>query len=195
MPGLPCERKGLLGTRSYSARIRVPAQYCLAFGPVERSPPGSSVHGTLRQECWSGLLFPAPGGLPSPGREPGSRIRCVGRPVCCHWATWAAHLYSDWSLVNQRRRRVEVGLGGGPRAISTFPVIVLCAVHFLISVFSLETSPPLDLKCQHPYRKADVILPNAFLIVTDWFLLSGNVPWDSVGNGRPARARCPPLLG
>ena len=71
MPGLPCERKGLLGTRSYSVRIRVPAQYCLAFGPVERSPPGSSVHGTLRQECWSGLLFPAPGIFPARDVNPG----------------------------------------------------------------------------------------------------------------------------
>lgn len=62
-------------------------------------------------------------------------------------------------------------------------------------MFSLETGPLLDLKCQHPYRKADVILPNAFLIVKDWFLLSGNVPLDSMQCGRPAQARCPPAVG
>ena len=26
--------------------------------------------GFLRQECWSGLLFPSPGDLPNPGIEP-----------------------------------------------------------------------------------------------------------------------------
>ena len=34
--------------------------------------PGSSVHGILRQEYWSGLPFPSPGDLPSPGTEPES---------------------------------------------------------------------------------------------------------------------------
>ena len=32
--------------------------------------PGSSVHGILRQEYWSGLPFPSPGDLPNPGTEP-----------------------------------------------------------------------------------------------------------------------------
>ena len=31
------------------------------------APQGSSVHGILRQEYWSGLPFPPPGGLPDPG--------------------------------------------------------------------------------------------------------------------------------
>ena len=35
-------------------------------------PLGSSVHGILRQESWSGLPFPSPGDLPDPGTEPGS---------------------------------------------------------------------------------------------------------------------------
>ena len=34
------------------------------------SPPSSSVRGILRQEYWSGLSFPSPGGLPDPGIEP-----------------------------------------------------------------------------------------------------------------------------
>ena len=33
------------------------------------SLPGSSVHGFPRQEYWSGLPFPLPGGLPNPGIE------------------------------------------------------------------------------------------------------------------------------
>ena len=34
--------------------------------------PGSSVHGTSRQEYWSGLPRPPPGDLPDPGMEPTS---------------------------------------------------------------------------------------------------------------------------
>ena len=42
--------------------------------PVDHSPPGSSVHGIFRQECWSGLSFPYLGDLPEPGIEPGSPV-------------------------------------------------------------------------------------------------------------------------
>ena len=35
-------------------------------------PLGSSVHGILQQESWSGLPFPSAGDLPDPGTEPGS---------------------------------------------------------------------------------------------------------------------------
>ena len=38
--------------------------------PMDCSPPGSSVHGILQQECWSGLSFPPPGDLPDSGIEP-----------------------------------------------------------------------------------------------------------------------------
>ena len=38
--------------------------------PVDSSLPGSSVHGILQQEYWSGLPFPSPGDLPDPGIEP-----------------------------------------------------------------------------------------------------------------------------
>ena len=41
--------------------------------PHGLSPPGSSVHGHgQRQEYWSGLPFPSPGDLPSPGIKPES---------------------------------------------------------------------------------------------------------------------------
>ena len=35
--------------------------------PMDGSPPGSSVMGFSRQECWSGLPCPSPGALPDPG--------------------------------------------------------------------------------------------------------------------------------
>ena len=60
--------------------------------------PGSSVRGLSRQEHWSGLPFPSPGGLPDPGTEPASLaspalaggfftiscISCVGRWILYH---------------------------------------------------------------------------------------------------------------
>ena len=39
---------------------------------MDCSPSGSSVQGFSRQEYWSGLSFPSPGGLPDPGIKPGS---------------------------------------------------------------------------------------------------------------------------
>ena len=39
---------------------------------MDYSPPGSSVLGFTRQEYWSGLPFPTPGGFPDPGIEPTS---------------------------------------------------------------------------------------------------------------------------
>ena len=40
--------------------------------PMNHSPPGSSVHGILQAEYWSGLSFPSPGDLPHPGIKPAS---------------------------------------------------------------------------------------------------------------------------
>ena len=57
------------------------AQSCPTLcDPMDCSLPGSSVHGISRQEYWSGLPFPSPGGLPNPGIEPGSPVgRCFYR--------------------------------------------------------------------------------------------------------------------
>ena len=50
--------------------------------PMDGSPPGSSVHGSSRQEYWSGLLCPLPRCLPNPGIEPASLMStCMGRQV------------------------------------------------------------------------------------------------------------------
>ena len=49
------------------------SQSCLTLrDPMNCSPPGSSVHGTLQARNWSGLPFPSPEGLPEPGIEPRS---------------------------------------------------------------------------------------------------------------------------
>jgi len=37
---------------------------------MDCSPPGSSVHGILQQEYWSGLPYPPPGDLPDPQIKP-----------------------------------------------------------------------------------------------------------------------------
>ena len=48
-------------------------QSCLTlWDPMDCSPPGSSVHGILQEEYWSGLPSPSPGYLPYPGIIPGS---------------------------------------------------------------------------------------------------------------------------
>ena len=50
-------------TRKWKVKVLV-TQSCLTLcTPRDCSPPGSSVHGTLRQEYWSGLPFDSPGGL------------------------------------------------------------------------------------------------------------------------------------
>ena len=38
--------------------------------PMDSSPPGSSVHGILQEENWSGLPFPSPGHLSNPRIKP-----------------------------------------------------------------------------------------------------------------------------
>ena len=49
------------------------AQLCPTLcNPMDCSLPGSSVHGILRQEYWSGLAFPSPEDLPNPEIEPAS---------------------------------------------------------------------------------------------------------------------------
>ena len=42
------------------------------WDPMDCSPPGSSVHGILWQECWGGLPFPSSEALPDPGIKPWS---------------------------------------------------------------------------------------------------------------------------
>jgi len=57
---------------------------------MDYSPPGSSVHGFLRQEYWSGLSHPSPRDLPDPGIEPAApALQADSLPVSHreHWPT------------------------------------------------------------------------------------------------------------
>ena len=45
-------------------------QSCLTLSDSRDCSPGSSVHGISRQECWSELPFPTPGGLLGLGIQP-----------------------------------------------------------------------------------------------------------------------------
>ena len=56
---------------------------------MDYRPPGSSVHGILRQEQWSGLPGPPSGDLPVPGIEPASltSLALAGRFFTAS-ATW-----------------------------------------------------------------------------------------------------------
>ena len=50
-------------------------QLCLILcNPMHSSPPGSSVMGFSRQECWSGLPCPPPGDLADSGIKNASLI-------------------------------------------------------------------------------------------------------------------------
>ena len=60
--------------------------------PMNCSPPSSSVHGILQQEYGSGLPFPTPGDLPSPGIKPVSLGSYTGRQILDHCATWEASI-------------------------------------------------------------------------------------------------------
>ena len=51
-------------------RIKLLSTRLTLCDPMDCSLPGSSVHGTLQQECWSGLPQPPPGDPPKPGMEP-----------------------------------------------------------------------------------------------------------------------------
>ena len=50
-------------------RVCSVAQLCQTLCDPQAPLPGSSVHGILRQEYWSGLPCPPPGNLPNPGIE------------------------------------------------------------------------------------------------------------------------------
>ena len=61
------------------------------FGPMDCSPPGSSVMGFSRQEYWSGLPFPLPGDLPDRGINTHvSGASSIGRQILYQGATWDA---------------------------------------------------------------------------------------------------------
>ena len=64
--------------------------------PIDCSPSGSSVHGILQQEYWSGWPRPSPGDLPDPGIEPTSLTSpaLAGRFFTAS-TTWEYHVKND----------------------------------------------------------------------------------------------------
>ena len=55
---------------NYGAGAKLLPSRLTLCNAMDCSPPGSSVHGILRREYWSGLPCPPPGHLPNPGIEP-----------------------------------------------------------------------------------------------------------------------------
>ena len=54
--------------------VLVTHSYLTVCYPMDYSSPGSSVHGILRPEYWSGLPCPSPGHLPNPEIESVSSV-------------------------------------------------------------------------------------------------------------------------
>ena len=64
--------------------------------PMDCSPPGSSVHGSFRQEYWSELLFPTPGDL----LDPGIKLWSLASPALADGFFTTEHLGSPfWILL------------------------------------------------------------------------------------------------
>ena len=65
---------------------------CLTLcNPMDCSLPGSSVHGILQAEYWSGLPCPPPGDFPDPGIEPTSHMSpALAGGFFTSRATWEA---------------------------------------------------------------------------------------------------------
>ena len=53
--------------------VKVKVKSCPTLcDPVDSSPPGSSIHGTLQARILEWVAISSPGDLPDPGMEPGS---------------------------------------------------------------------------------------------------------------------------
>ena len=70
----------------------VTKSYLILYDPMDYSQLGSSVHGILRQEYWSGLPFPSSGDLPNPEIEPTSPALAgkffTAEPPGKSWPSW-----------------------------------------------------------------------------------------------------------
>ena len=78
---------------------------------MDRSPPGSSVHGILQARIpeWTAVEDPPPGDLPDPGMEPTSLTSSalVGSFFTTS-ATWEAHTQGNVMVVNFFYSRILV---------------------------------------------------------------------------------------
>ena len=107
---------------------------CLTLcDPMDCSPPGSSVHGILQPEYWSGLPFPSPGDLPNPGSNPGL-LHC--RQVLYH-LSHQRRLTISWSLL----RFISIELVTlSNHLILSCPLLILPSTFSSIRIFSNESA-------------------------------------------------------
>ena len=84
------------------------AQSCPTLcGPMDCSPPGSSVHGILQARILEWVAIPFPGDIPNPGMEPGSpALQVDSLPSAPPWKLKLAQM-SD-SLQAGRRQVLQV---------------------------------------------------------------------------------------
>ena len=71
------------------------AQSCLTLcNPMDRSPPGSSVHGIFQARIWYWVAISFSRGSSQPRDWTGiSCVSCIGRQILYCWATWEAPLW------------------------------------------------------------------------------------------------------
>ena len=68
-------------------------QLCLTLcDPMDCSLPGSSVHGILQEENWSGLSCPPPGDLPDSWEPASLTSPALAARFVTTNATWKAHI-------------------------------------------------------------------------------------------------------
>ena len=94
-------------------------QSCLTLcNPMDCSPPGSSVHGTVQARKLEWVAIPFSRGSSRPrGRTCVSWVSCIDRLILYHWATWEAL----WCLLVY-----EISL---PELTNLFP---LCCLWLLV---------------------------------------------------------------
>ena len=75
----------------YSRSVNVHCQsfqLCLTLcDPMDCNPPGSSVHGILKEECESGLAYPPPGDLTHLWTKPTTPVSPALQQIVYHWVT------------------------------------------------------------------------------------------------------------
>ena len=69
------------------------------YGPMDCSPPGSSVHGILQARILEWVAIPSSRGSSQP--KDWTRISCgscIGRRILYHWATWEAQFMLKYDI-------------------------------------------------------------------------------------------------
>ena len=85
------------------------------YNPVDCSLPGSSLHGILQEEYWSGLLCPPPGDLPNPGIELLGNTSDIAKPNQILLATSLVLLTEGQNLMDLSLLHIQ--LKRGPNSV------------------------------------------------------------------------------